>query len=208
MNTEGCDVKPRLFVILALLAVSVAARLIPYVLAQFGMALEPGSTTYPWNLSPFLPICLFGGAMFARARMAYLVPFAAWLLGDLGIWALTGRSDWAFYAHQPVIYLSFALVAFIGFALRRERSWKRVAGAGLGASLGFFVLSNFGVWAFGGGAIYPLNFAGLVECYVMAIPYLRNTLVSMAVFLPVLFSRVTLTRPTSAPHYGFAASHT
>jgi len=72
-------VKPRLSVILALLAVGLAARLIPYVLAQFGMALEPGNTTYPWNFSPFLPICLFGGAMFARTRTAYLVPFAAWL---------------------------------------------------------------------------------------------------------------------------------
>ena len=198
--------KPRLSVILALLAVSVAARLIPYVLAQFGMALEPGNTTYPWNFSPFLPICLFGGAMFARTRTAYLVPFGAWMLGDLGIWALTGRADWAFYAHQPVIYLSVALVAFIGFALRRGRSWKRVAGAGLGSSLAFFVLSNFGVWAFGGGAVYPLNFAGLVECYVMAIPYLRNTLISMAVFLPILFSRVTLTKPVSSPQYELAAS--
>ena len=118
--------KPRLSVILALLAVSVAVRLIPYVLAQFGMTVEPGNTVYPWNFSPFLPICLFGGAMFARARMAYLVPFAAWLLGDLGVWALTGRADWAFYAHQPVIYLSVALVAFIGFSLRRGRSWKGV----------------------------------------------------------------------------------
>lgn len=200
--------KPRLSVILILLAVSVGVRLVPYILLQFGMALESGNTNFPWNFSPFLPICLFGGAIFAHARMAYAVPFAAWLLGDLGILALTGRADWAFYPHQPLIYLSVALVALIGFALRRRRSWKRVAAAGLGSSLGFFVLSNFGVWAFGGGQVYPLNFAGLVECYMMAIPYLRNTLISMAVFLPVLFSRVTLTRPTSAPPYGLAASRT
>jgi len=99
-------------------------------------------------------------------------------------------------------------VAFIGFALRRKRSWKRVAGAGLGSSLAFFVLSNFGVWAFGGGAVYPLNFGGLVECYVMAIPYLRNTLISMAVFLPLLFSRVALTKPVSVPEYRLASSRT
>ena len=200
--------KPRPSVILTLLAVSLAARLIPYVLAQFGMTLEPGATTYPWNFSPFLAICLFGGAIYARSRTVFAVPFAAWLLGDLGIWALTGRADWAFYPHQPLIYLSVALVAVMGFALRRKRSWGRVAAAGLGSSLGFFVVSNFGVWAFGGGAIYPLNFAGLVECYVMAIPYLRNTLISMAVFLPLLFSRVTLTKPASVPEYRLASSRT
>ena len=33
---------------------------------------------------------------------------------------------------------------------------------------------------------------GLAACYLRAVPYFRNTLVSMAVFLPLLFSRVGL----------------
>ena len=81
----------------------------------------------------------------------------------------------------------------------RARTWRGVAAAGLVASAGFFVLTNFGVWAFGDGAIYPHTPAGLVDCYVRALPFFRNTLVSMAVFLPLPFSRVALARPASVP---------
>ena len=198
--------KPRLSVILALLAISVGVRLAPYLLAQFGMSIDPGRTTYLWNFSPILPLCIFGGAFFARAKMAYAAPLAAWLLGDLGILALTGRVDWAFYPNQPLVYLSLALVATTGFALRERRSWARVAGAGLASSVGFFLVTNFGVWAFGDGLLYPKTLTGLVDCYVRAIPFFRNTLVSMTVFLPLLFSPAALKAPAPIPLYRYASS--
>lgn len=191
--------KPRVVPILVLLALSVAARLTPYLLSRLGVPIDPAGTAYPWNFSPILPLCIFGGAFYAQPRLAYSIPFAILLLGDLGIWALTGRFDWAFYPFQPVVYLAFAFVATTGFALRGRRTWRGVAVAGLVSSTGFFVLTNFGVWAFGDGAIYPHTPAGLVDCYVRALPFFRNTLVSMAVFLPLLFSRVALARPASVP---------
>ena len=183
---------PRLSVLMSLLVLSVVARLVPYALSHLGVSIDPADTIYPWNFSPILPICLFGGACYAQPRLAYAVPFATFLLGDLGIWALTGRADWAFYAYQPVVYLSVALVVTTGFALRGQRSWRGVAGAGLVSSVGFFVVTNFGLWAFGDGSIYPQTLDGLVDCYVRAIPYLRNTVISMALFLPLLFSPVAL----------------
>ena len=183
---------PRLSVLMSLLVLSVVARLVPYALSHLGVSIDPADTIYPWNFPPILPICLFGGACYAQPRLAYAVPFATFLLGDLGIWALTGRADWAFYAYQPVVYLSVALVVTTGFALRGQRSWRGVAGAGLVSSVGFFVVTNFGLWAFGDGSIYPQTLDGLVDCYVRAIPYLRNTVISMALFLPLLFSPVAL----------------
>ncbi len=54
-----------------------------------------------------------------------------------------------------------------------------------------------------GGTIDPHTATGLVDCYVRAIPYFRNTLISMAVFLPLLFSRVSLTQ--AAPTRRLAA---
>lgn len=191
--------KPRVVPILVLVALSVAARLTPYVLSRVGMPIDPGGTAYPWNFSPILPLCIFGGAFYAQPRLAYAIPFATFLLGDLGIWALTGRLDWAFYPFQPVVYLSVAFVATTGLALRGRRTWRGVAVAGLVSSTGFFVLTNFGVWAFGDGSVYPHTAAGLVDCYVRALPFFRNTLVSMAVFLPILFSRVALTEAASMP---------
>ena len=196
-------------VLISLLTLSVVARLVPYALSLLGISIDHGNTIYPWNFSPILPICIFGGAVYAQPRMAYAVPLFTFLVGDLGIWALTGRVDWAFYAYQPVVYLAVALVTTSGFALRgrpTSPAWPAVAGAGLVSSVGFFALTNFGLWALSNGSVYPHTTAGLVDCYVRALPYFRNTLVSMAIFLPILFSRVTLAdvvsvarQPTTSP---------
>ena len=195
--------KPRLSLILALLALGILARLAPYAMSHFGFSIDPENTVYPWNFSPILPFCIFGGAFYGRRIMVYAIPFATYLIGDLGIWALTGRVDWAFYPFQPVVYLSVALVATTGFALRRQQSWARVAAAGLISSVGFYLVTNFGLWAFSGGALYPQTLTGLADCYVRGIPYFRNTLISMAFFLPLLFSRAALKQPAPARAYPF-----
>lgn len=194
--------KPRRSVVWTLLTLSVVIRLVPFALYKFGISIEPEASSYPWNFSPILPICIFGGAFYADRRLAYEIPCAAFLLADLGIWTLTGHPEWAFYKNQPVVYLSVALVVTTGFLVRNRRSWSRVAGAGLLSATAFFTVTNFGVWAFGEETVYPHTLTGLVDCYVRALPYFRSTLISMAVFLPLLFSRVALadTSPKAAGH--------
>lgn len=182
--------RPRPITVAALVAVAVGFRLMPYLLHRFGVPIDPENTIYPWNFSPILPLCIFGAACFAKRTVAYLAPMAIYLAGDLGVLAITGRLDWAFYADQPVTYLSVALVVSCGFIARAQRSWRKIAAAGLGSAVLFFAVSNFGTWAL--GAIYPKTWAGLVDCYVMAIPFFRNTLISMGVFLPLLFSPLSL----------------
>jgi len=184
--------RPRRSALVTLLLLSLGARLAPFLLLQLGVTIDPGQGFYPWNFSPLLPIGLFGAAFYAERRLAFLVPLGCYLLGDLGILIITGRPEWAFYAHQPVVYLSVAMVVVSGLLLRRDRSAARVASAGLLASTAFFLFSNFGVWAFGGGVRFALTPAGLIECYIMGLPYYRNTLLSMVAFLPILFSRVSL----------------
>src|SRR6478735_4585317 len=61
-----------------------------------------------------------------------------------------------------------------------------VFGAGLGTGVGFFLTSNFAVWAFGNIA-YAKNVAGLIECYTKAIPFFRNGIISDVVFSLVFF---------------------
>ena len=43
----------------------------------------------------------------------------------------------------------------------------------------FFIISNFGVWTSG---FYGHNFKGLITCYIMAIPFFGNTLVSSILY--------------------------
>ena len=49
----------------------------------------------------------------------------------------------------------------------------------------FFILTNLGVWAF--DTLYPKTIGGLMDCYVMAIPFFGNTLLSSLFYSAVLF---------------------
>ncbi len=188
--------QPRISVLWFLLVYAVAMRLLPYALNVLaGVSIDPETTVYPWNFSPLLPIALFGGAVFAQRHWAVLLPLSAWFLGDLGIWAITGHADWAFYPGQVFVYLAVVLSVALGFAVRRRLGAGSIAMAGFLGAVQFFLLTNFAVWALGGGVTYPLTANGLLACYVAALPFFRNTLISMAVFLPVLFSPIGLTQP-------------
>src|SRR5260370_12883263 len=93
----------------------------------------------PPNFTPVAAMALFGGASFASKRAAFLVPLAGLFLSDLVL---------GFYRVTPVVYGSFALIVCLGFWLRPQQIVWRIAGATLAGAVIFFVLTNFGVWAF------------------------------------------------------------
>src|SRR5947209_1065633 len=157
--------KPRLIVLVLMILAAAASRLIPH----------------PPNMASITAVALFGGAYLSDKRLAFLVPMAALFLSDLVL---------GLYSHMEIIYGSFALVVCIGLLLRRKRTPLRVAGAALLSSILFFVITNFGVWAF--GSLYPKTIAGLVTCYVAAIPFFQNTLVGAGLYTAVLFGGFAL----------------
>jgi hypothetical protein len=152
--------KPRFAVLMGMILVAAVLRLIPH----------------PPNFAPLTAMALFGGACFTDKRAAFLVPLAALFLSDLFI---------GFYAGMPVVYGAFALTVCLGFLLRRQRNATRVIGASIAGAVLFFILTNLGVWAF--DALYPKTPAGLVDCYVMAIPFFGNTLLSSLLYSAMLF---------------------
>ena len=132
---------------------------------------------HPPNFAPVAAMGLFAGALIDR-KSAWLVPFGALLASD----AFLG-----FYHPVSMFwnYLAFASCLLLGSTvLSRGRSFLRISGAVLGSAVTFFVLSNFGMWASG---YYPRTWAGLVECYVAALPFFRNTLSSDVLFSAALF---------------------
>jgi hypothetical protein len=62
--------------------------------------------------------CLFGAAYYAQTRWAFALPIAVWFAGDLGIWALTGRLEWAFYNNMITVYLGILIIIGLGLWLR------------------------------------------------------------------------------------------
>jgi len=157
--------KSRFFVLLGMILLAAASRLVPH----------------PPNFAPIAAMALFGGAYFSDKRLAFFVPLMAMFLSDvvLGLHPL-----------MPVVYGSFAMIVGIGLWLRTRRTALPIAGAALTSSILFFVLTNFGVWAF--SSLYPKTMAGLLACYAAAIPFFQNTLLGDAVYTAILFGGFAL----------------
>ncbi len=135
---------------------------------------------HPWNFSPLEAMALFAGAHIGRRWLSTLVPLLALFVSDLFL---------GFYEGIWVTYLCFALIALAGRGLRNAGA-SRIAVFGLASATGFFIVSNFSVWAL--GTMYPHTAAGLLSCYVSAIPYFHNQLAGMAFYSLVLFGGYAL----------------
>lgn len=126
------------------------------------------------NFTPVAAIALFGGAYLGK-KQAIIVPLVLMAVSDLFIGV-----------HNVVFFTwgAFALTGLIGIWLRKHKNVYGVVGASLASSLLFYVVSNFGVWLMGW---YSHTFQGLVNCYVLALPFLRNftvaTLLYSALFI-------------------------
>jgi len=81
--------------------------------------------------------------------------------------------------HSTLLFTwgSVVLIGFISKYLNQSLK-SRLFGA-LFASLLFFVITNFGVWLLG---MYDYSFKGLLESYIMAIPFYKNTILSTLIY--------------------------
>jgi hypothetical protein len=186
-----------------ILLYALACRLMPWALShQDPGVLEPATTWYPWNFAPMLAVCLFCGAGVQQSRWSVMLPLAVQAAGDFGIFALTGNRDWAFPPGHFLVYLSYVIVVGLGTLVRVRPQWTTAFPAALGGEVVFFLVSNFGVWWFGegtGGVHYPFTFAGLMACYVAALPFAGRSLVSTLLFTGLLFSPASLRMAGLAP---------
>jgi len=74
----------------------------------------------------------------------------------------------------------------LGGVLAQNAAVLRVAAASLTASISFFMVSNFAVWAVWRD-MYPATWNGLLACYIAALPFFRNTVVSDLLFSAAFF---------------------
>jgi hypothetical protein len=68
----------------------------------------------------------------------------------------------------------------------------RVIGATLLASTSFFIVSNYAMWV--GGTMYPHTIAGLGMCYVAALPFYRNDVLSTGLIAGLAFGLPAMAR--------------
>jgi hypothetical protein len=132
---------------------------------------------HPDNFAPITAIAL-AGSVYLDKRFAFIIPLAALVISDIFL----GFHDTIFF-----VYGSFLLIGFLGIWLKSHKKPIPILGTVLLSSVLFFVITNFGVWLTGGGWFYPKTWQGLTECYSMAIPFFRASLIGDVVFTGVLF---------------------
>jgi hypothetical protein len=106
-----------------------------------------------------------------------------------------------FALDQIVMWSWYLVPCFIGFFLRDRIKPLTVLAGGLGTGIGFFLTSNFAVWAFGNIA-YAKNLSGLMLCYTKAIPFFRNGMISDVLFSLVFFGIGALVAQTQHDRFG------
>jgi hypothetical protein len=92
-------------------------------------------------------------------------------------------TTWAWYA---------AALALGWILLSGRTTWARVAAGAILGPTSFFIVSNYAVWASSG--MYPHTLGGLGACYLAAVPFYRNDLLSTTIVLGLAFGVPALVR--------------
>ena len=141
---------------------------------------------HPWNFTPIIAVGILCGYYFKNILYGYSILIFSMILGDVIIGF-----------HNLIIFTYVALLfsVIIGKSLNKLKVTSLILSS-VTSSLAFFIISNLGVWFL--TDYYSSNLQGLIECYIAAIPFFRNTLVSTLLFvfvLKIIFERLNIQSP-------------
>ncbi len=121
---------------------------------------------HPPNFTSLIALSLYVPLIFGLKFIPVLI--LSFIITDLFI----GLHSLTLFTYGSIIFIGLASKFF------RSKIYFRISGALIGACL-FFLITNFGVWSLG---YYGYTFEGLASCYILAIPFFGNTLVSTLLY--------------------------
>jgi hypothetical protein len=143
-----------------------------------------------WNFTAVGGVLLYFGAR--RSWREMLAPLAALMATDYFLTVYTYHFPFAWQLYLPT-WAWYGMAMVLGRILLKSRTTTVRVGAG--ALLGptsFFIVSNYMVWT--SGWIYPKTLAGLSACFVAALPFYRNDLISTTIVAGAAFGVPVLVR--------------
>ena len=145
-----------------LILVAVLARLIPH----------------PPNFTPIIAIALFSGHILTKSNKAFgfLLPLVIMFIADILI---------GFHSTIAYVYLSIFGITVLGKTTDLFGSTKTALYSSTIGSILFFIITNAAVWFH--SDMYTKSLTGLWSCYIMAIPFFHNTLLSSLTYMGVLW---------------------
>jgi hypothetical protein len=126
---------------------------------------------HPPNFTPIIATALMSGFLLKNKHLSLIVVLISMVISDLII---------GFYSSYFFVYFSLILIILIFSKFIKKVNFKNLFVLSISSSLLFFVVTNFGVWMM--GDLYDKNLNGLALCYILAIPYFTNTLLSTIFF--------------------------
>jgi len=149
---------------------------------------------HPPNFTPIIAVAIMSGYFFKNINLSFLTLIVAMLVSDLFI---------GFYENVIFVYASLLLITFVFYKISNKINFKNLFIYSFAGSIVFFVISNLGVWALGSPGVYDVaydkNLSGLIECYILAIPFFGNTFLSTLIFAyPAIFFYKSLASGTSS----------
>ena len=142
--------------ILVIIILGVLTRLIPH----------------PPNFTPILSFALLS-SVYSKNNLGILIPISIMVISDFYL-GTHGAMVW--------VYSALFIIYLIGYFFIKDVSFKNILVGSVVGSLMFFIVTNFGVWLIG----YPKSLAGFVQCYVAAIPFYKNTLISSIFYSAII----------------------
>ncbi|TAJ16047.1 hypothetical protein EPO56_00220 [Patescibacteria group bacterium] len=151
----------KLLSIVSLIGVGIAGRLIPHI---------------P-NATPITAITLTASKYVGRLP-AILVPIITMLITD----AIIGFYDWRILIS---VYASFLFISLFGIVARKYPNLLPTGLVLIIAPLLFFLVTNFSVWLL--SPWYEKSISGLLYCYTLGLPFLRNMFLGDIAYTAILF---------------------
>jgi uncharacterized protein DUF6580 len=155
--------------------------MLAYLFLAFAVAIHLRFLPLPYSFAPVTAALLFFGAR--RPAREMWIPLAA--LAASGIYLSRSVYGYAFSADLLVTWAWYAGMVLLGGLLAHKATALRIGATSLAASVSFFLVSNFAVWAVWN--MYPKTAGGLAACYVAGLPFFRNAVVSDLFFVAVFF---------------------
>lgn len=155
--------KKYIFISLApLLVMGIVGRIIPHTA----------------NVTPITAIALFITAYFG---VRYSIP------AIIGIMVISNLFIGSY--SLPImlaVYGSLIVASLLGVYLQRNKTISSTFIVTISSSLIFFLITNWAVWQF--GTMYQHSISGLMQSYMMGIPFFKNSLMGDIFYTSLLFA--------------------
>lgn len=121
---------------------------------------------HPPNFTPIIALTVYISIFLGIKSSVFLI--LAFAISDM------------FIGLHNLLFFTWGSLALISIICQLSSSFMSRIFLLISTPVIFFIISNFGVWLL--SDIYSKDFNGIISCYILAIPFFSNTLISTLIF--------------------------